>query len=67
MIHSVQSEPAAAANEEAVKPTKRHRRIDAEMQVVKAELPISVNVDGLQLDGQADYIARLVNAIKPTA
>ena len=63
----MQSEPAAAANEEAVKPTKRHRRIDAEMQVVKAELPISVTVDGLKLDGQPDHIARLVNAMKQVA
>ena len=38
------------ASEEAVKPTKRRRRTDAEMQAVKAELPISVTVDGLQLD-----------------
>ena len=49
----MQSEPAAAASEEAVKPTKRRRRTDAEMQAVKAELLISVTVYGLQLDGQA--------------
>ena len=55
------------ASEEAVKPTKRRRRSAAEMQAVKAESAISVTVDGLQLDGQADHIARLLCAMKQTA
>ena len=64
VIHSVQSEAAAAVSEEAVKTTKRRRRTDAEMQAVKAELPISVTVDGLQLDGQPDHTLILLNEIK---
>ena len=67
VIHAVRSEAVAEASEEAVKPTKRRRRNAAELQAVKAESAISVTVDGLQLDGQPDHIARLLFAMKQAA
>ena len=66
VIHSVQSESAAVEASEAehqAKP-KRRRRSAAELQAVKAESAISVTVDGMQLAGQPDHIAKLLVAMK---
>lgn len=60
VIASVQSEPTEV---QAAAP-RRKRRTKAE---VVTDSPISVTVDGTQFDGQADHIARLINAMKQVA
>ena len=55
------------ACEEAPKPMQRRRRTPAEIQAVQAESAISETVDGMQLGGQPDRIARLLSAMKQAA
>jgi len=55
------------ACEEAPKPMQRRRCTPAEIQAVQAESAISETVDGMQLGGQPDRIARLLSAMKQAA
>ena len=63
VIEAVKSEPAEPVAE-ASKPKRRARRTAAEIQAEKQSALISVVVDGTQIAGQPDHIARLLNAMK---
>ncbi len=65
LIDDVQT--GGEASQEAPQPTQRRRRTKAEIAAEKTGTAISVTVDGTQFAGQADHIARLINAMKQVA
>jgi hypothetical protein len=66
VIEAVRNEPAEAVAEAPAK-AKRKRRTAAEMQAEKDAKSISVSVDGISYQGQADDIAMLIVAMQKAA